>query len=177
MANNKPPRKNLVRVPNRSGIGAPTVYTPEVGEKICDLIATTSMGLRKICQLDDIPPHLTVTKWLLDDDHPFTTQYMRAKEQQAEVLGDQIISIPDDCKPDSKFSIEKAKLQVDARKFVAAKLKPKRWGDRIIKEISGTDGQPIKIETAQLDLSALNEEELLQFKALTEKMNKKSEDK
>jgi hypothetical protein len=56
-------------------------------------------------------------------------KYARAKEQQAEYLGDQIISISDQCKPDTKFAIEKAKLQVDARKFVASKLKPKKWGE------------------------------------------------
>lgn len=172
MAKNKKPETNT----EKKKCGRPTLYNEAVGQKICDLIATTDMGLRKICDNPDLPAYITITHWLLNDNHPFSKQYARAKEQQAEVLGDQIISIADEVKPTDKFSVEKAKLQVDARKFVAAKLKPKKWGDRIYQEHTGADGQAIKIENQEIDLSALSQEELLLFKSLSAKIiNKKAE--
>jgi len=169
----KPQVKDEKKAPVKTG--RPTIYNEEIAEKICDVIATTDWGLETVCKSsDDFPSYHAAVQWLLKADHPFTEKYARAKEQQAEVLGDQIIQISDDCKPDSKFAVEKAKLQVDARKFVASKLKPKKWGDKLIKEVVGADGGPIKIESQDIDLSPLNDEELVMYRALNEKLAKKN---
>ena len=40
-----------------------------------------------------------------------------------------------------------ARLQIDARKWRASKLRPKIYGDKVQAEISGADGGPIKTET------------------------------
>jgi hypothetical protein len=39
--------------------------------------------------------------------------------------------------------VNRAKLRVDARKGIAARLAPKKWGDRLAHEHAGADGQPI----------------------------------
>ena len=75
-------------------------------------------------------------------------RYARAREQQAEILADQIISIADDDSEDIIFVegndasgmtaipkanrefIQRSNLRVEARKWVAAKLLPKKYGDK-----------------------------------------------
>ena len=39
--------------------------------------------------------------------------------------------------------VNRAKLRVDARKWLAARLAPKKWGDRLAHEHVGPDGRPI----------------------------------
>jgi hypothetical protein len=41
--------------------------------------------------------------------------------------------------------IEHRRLQVDARKWIAAKLKPKKYGDKQQTEVTGADGGPLQI--------------------------------
>jgi hypothetical protein len=159
----------------KAKIGRPTVYTKELGEKICDVIKTTNLGLRKICENPEFPPHGTVVCWLENTEHPFTLQYTRAKEGQADYLADEMMEIADDCKPE-KFHVEKAKLQVDTRKWIASKLKVKKYGDKLINEHTGTNGQAIKIASQELDLSGLSDEELILFKSLSAKITPKKDD-
>lgn len=122
----------------------PTKYTQELAGKICELISTTDRGLRSICKELDISTWSIVT-WLSNGKHPeFTIQYARAKEMQADVLADQIIELSDNCrlgkstvdKPTGletteSDNIQRSRLQVDARKWVASKLAPKKYGEKL----------------------------------------------
>ena len=54
-------------------------------------------------------------------------QYARAKEKAADKLADEIVEIADNATPQDAHV---ARLKVDARKWVAAKLLPKKYGDR-----------------------------------------------
>lgn len=111
-------------------MGRNTVYTEELGHKICKLIMTTDMGLKKVCDtVQGMPAYSTVCNWLLQGDHHFLGIYARAKEQQSDLLVEQIKEIADTVEP-RRDEIEKAKLRLDARKFIAAKLKPKKYGDK-----------------------------------------------
>ena len=47
---------------------------------------------------------------------------------------------------DNEEDINRAKVMIDARKWTASKLKPKKYGDRISKEISGPDGGPVDMK-------------------------------
>jgi hypothetical protein len=44
---------------------------------------------------------------------------------------------------DGKIDAQMAKVEIDARKWFAAKFLPKRYGEKITQEISGPDGAPI----------------------------------
>lgn len=48
-----------------------------------------------------------------------------------------------------KDNIQRSRLQVDARKWIAAKLKPNRYGDKV--ELSGSESSPLKV-SIQIDL-------------------------
>jgi len=67
----------------------------------------------------------TVNEWRINRAE-FSEQYARARERRAEVLADEILDIADKAE-DAQI----ARLQVDARKWAASKLDPKRYGDRL----------------------------------------------
>lgn len=43
--------------------------------------------------------------------------------------------------------VQAEKLRIDARKWLLARMAPKRYGDKITQEISGPDGRPIQTES------------------------------
>lgn len=113
-------------------------FSQEVFDKICVRIAEGE-SLRKICKDDDMPSLVNVWRWL-NNSEELSKQYARAREEQAETLVDEMIDIADYKKDDTYFdengkevinqeAIARSRLRVDARKWVASKLKPKKFGD------------------------------------------------
>lgn len=92
-----------------------------------------------------MPEPATIYRWL-SADKEFCNRYTRAREDQADTLADQIIEIADDCSRDTISDddgerantewINRSRLRVDARKWIAAKLKPKKYGDAIDHKVS-----------------------------------------
>lgn len=116
--------------------GRPSSYTAEIAEKICNEIAETTIPLCKICEREDMPSLSAVYEWI--GKHPeFAEKYARAKSDQAERFANEIVEIADS-EPDPK----KAAVRIDARKWVAAKLLPKKYGDRQQIEFPDKDGNP-----------------------------------
>lgn len=121
--------------------GRPSTYAPEVADAICERLATGE-SLRSICRDDSMPAMSTVFKWLTQQD-AFAEQYAHAREEQAESLADEIVAISDEADVAVKHEGEEVKLaldatavarnrlRVDARKWVASKLKPKKYGEKV----------------------------------------------
>jgi terminase small subunit-like protein len=129
---------------HRRLVGRPTIYTFKIAEKLCLLIATTPQGLEHICKHNrDLPRQATIYRWL--QTHPeFRERYALAREQQGQILFDQIVDIADTPKEGATVitrggwrerrvgdMTEHRRLQIDARKWVLSKLLPKKYGDRI----------------------------------------------
>ncbi len=94
-------------------------------------------SLRFICEDKDLPDRDTINRWLnADNDGALCSQYARAREEQADFYADEIITIADD---ESLLS-EDRRIRIDARKWVASKLKPKRYGDKLA--LGGADDLP-----------------------------------
>lgn len=86
-----------------------------------------------------VPTYPTIMEWLKAYDE-FASMYRQAKEDQADTLADEIIAIADSVKdagPADSAKVNAARLRVDARKWVAAKLKPKVYGDRVEAALTG----------------------------------------
>lgn len=105
---------------------------------VCEQIAN-GKSLREICEPEGMPAPSTIVGWLVEDD-ALSEQYTRARERQADFYADEIIEIADQAKNEDA---QIARLRVDARKWKASKLAPKRYGDKVTNEHSGPDGQPI----------------------------------
>jgi len=102
-----------------------TMYPPETRDAILERIASGE-SLSAICKSDDMPGMSVVFTWLKADSE-FSEKYARAREAQADVLFDDILTIADDRDEDPRRS----KLKIDARIWAASKLKPKVYGDKI----------------------------------------------
>lgn len=110
-------------------------FSPELADEICQRLAEGE-SLNQICKLPGFPKRASVMRWLLSDEPEhaaFRDSYARAREMQAEVLADETIDIADGTKRirKSHVAIESARLRIDARKWLAAKLRPKKYGDKI----------------------------------------------
>ena len=79
---------------------------------------------------------------------PFRDQYARAREEQADKLFREIIEIADDKSGDcittsdgkrivDHENIQRSRLRVDARKWAAARLAPRKYGDRVEHDVKG----------------------------------------
>ena len=140
-------------------LGAPSTYTPELAAAICEHIAA-GKSLRTIAALDGMPAQSTIMVWL-DGKHPdFTEQYARAREAQADKLAEEILAIADDGRSDTYLdaegnektdneAIQRSKLRVDTRKWLASKMAPKKYGDKVA--IGGADDLgPVQTVTREM---------------------------
>ena len=138
--------------PNK-GPGRPTKYTPELGNEICTRIAKGE-SLRQICETENFPTEGAVRVWALNDQHPFFTQYARAREISYYKMADDLLEIADDGRNDTLTDedgneitnhdvIQRSRLRVDTRKWMLSKMLPKIYGDKITQEVTGKDGSAL----------------------------------
>jgi 5-carboxymethyl-2-hydroxymuconate isomerase len=117
-------------------VGRPSEYTQELGDKLCSVLAS-GVSLRTACEAEEFPDRTTVFRWLRTYEQ-FRNQYARAKEEAADAFVEELIDISD-----GSGDVQRDKLKVDTRKWIASKLKPKKYGEKL--EHSGPDGGPLKI--------------------------------
>lgn len=124
-------------------MGRPSSFTQEVAQVICDRIAVGD-SVRTICEDEGMPNRVTVLRWL--ETHPdFAAKYARAREAQADVMDEKIMTVADACTAETAAA---DRVKIGAYQWRAARLAPKRYGERVAQEISGPDGGPI--ETADI---------------------------
>lgn len=148
------------------------MYSPEqaasIKEGICQRIATGE-SLRQICDSDELPAISTVCVWL-SQDNAFAEQYARAREAQADALFDDILSIADDGRNDwmerrnadgqvtgwaeNGEAIRRSQVRIDARKWMAGKLRPKKYGDKLDLNLSGNVETTARMSDAELEAIA-----------------------
>jgi hypothetical protein len=123
--------------------GRPSGYSPELADEICAQLSE-GKSLRTICKAESMPCITTVFGWMRK--HPeFLKQYTRAKEESADVLAEEMLDIADDGSNDwmefhekenvgyrlNGEHVNRSRLRVDTRKWIAAKLKPKKYGEKL----------------------------------------------
>lgn len=100
-------------------------YSLELANDICEQIAK-GKSLVSICSQEDMPCYATVMNFLRNNSE-FLDKYTRAREEQADYLADELISIADSA-DESDYNAKK--LRIETRKWIASKLKPKKYGER-----------------------------------------------
>jgi hypothetical protein len=156
---------------SKSRGGRPTMYSLEIALEICDRIADGE-SLVSICRDERMPKKTAVYEWLLRHKE-FAEIYARAREDQADTLADEIHAISDelpkqivDDKGKTRFDsayVQWQKNRVDARKWVAAKLKPKKYSDRIA-HVGDNDADSIQVDVNIFDEMLKNLEMKRQLK-------------
>lgn len=131
-------------------------FSEDVALAVCGHISL-GLSLRKIENIKGMPTKSAVMMWLLqgetlkaagdvkDPKAVFVDQYARAREVQADSLADDIITIADESQYDQTTDddgktivnfehIQRDRLRVEARKWLAGKLRPKKYGDKLVHE-------------------------------------------
>jgi hypothetical protein len=129
--------------------GRPTTFNQKTADLIC-MMLSEGMSLRQILKADTVgafPAQSTVYEWLIRFPL-FAEQYARAREEQADTNADEILDIADEHPPeytdkDGRTTLDATyinwqKNRIEARKWTAAKLRPKKYGDRYA--IEGVEG-------------------------------------
>ena len=127
----------------------PSSFTQEYADSICEHIAG-GRSLVSWCAEDDHPSYTSVMRWL-EANAVFRESYARARQDQADYLAEEIVQIADDGKNDTYMDdegrsrtdqdvIARSRLRVDARKWYAAKLAPKKYGEKVA--VGGSDDMP-----------------------------------
>lgn len=157
-------------------LGRPTKYNKKMAKKICDVIATHTEGLKTVCKMYSwMPAHVQINKWRRKYPE-FRTLFAQAKLEQAELLAEDCLDIADNTDLDSILKenkdgeeyevannewINRSRLRVDTRKWLAAKLLPKLYGDA--KRVEDLEGQNDllrqELRTIRSELDAKNQKE------------------
>jgi len=127
-----PPRTKTPSTRAPAKIGRPTKYSLEWAERFCELLAQ-GRSVAVICAGPDMPSQQSVYTWLKQDED-FLERYARAREAQADKLFKECLEIADAARPED---VNVARLRVDTRKWAAARLAPKKYGDRISHDVKG----------------------------------------
>ena len=107
------------------------VIPQDTKDYICELIAAGKSLRAVLRDYDGMPASSTVFKELAADAE-FAEQYARARESQADTLFDEILEIAD-----SSTQADDRRVRIDARKWMAGKLRPKKYGEKQEVELSG----------------------------------------
>ena len=166
MAENKKRLPAKAKAKSKNVGGRPTIYTASLGIRICDAIATHPIGLKKLCKKYSwMPSHETIFQWRWAKQN-FSDLYTKAKVAQVELYVEDCMDIADDSGFDGKINlsgevvcdgeaINRARLRVDIRKWMASKLLPRIYGD-MAREEGRKDTDEIKEQMRELraDLDA-----------------------
>lgn len=137
-----------------------------ITQKVRDAILTQMVEgktISEICRAEDMPAASTVYL-TLSRDAEFSELYARAREAQVERFAEEILEIADDGSNDwmerrnddgevtgevvNHEHISRSKLRVDSRKWLMAKMAPRKYGDKVTQEHVGGNGGPLVITWA-----------------------------
>ena len=123
-------------------------------DAVCERIAECET-LQAIADSAEVSKGTLIT-WL----GSFPDQYARAREAQADKLAEDILAIADDGSNDTYQTdngeqtnhdvIARSRLRVDARKWLAGKMAPKKYGDKIEHEHKGNLSVTLSAQDATL---------------------------
>jgi hypothetical protein len=142
-----------------------TTFDQKLFDRICERMAEGE-SLRAICKTKDYPAKRTVLRWVASDEE-LQKQYAKAQMDRIDHYAEQIVDIADECRVGKKVTtkangdvetvevdmVERARVQIDARKWICARMNPKKYGDRVLNEHMGEGGGAVihKVEFEIVD--------------------------
>jgi len=134
--------------------GRPSTYTKDKAAEVCARLVEGE-SLRSICRDPAMPDIKTIYLWMGQNEE-FLHQYAKAKEDQADTLQEDILDIADTlpeqvvddkgiARVDAAY-VNWMRLRVDSRKWIASKLKPKKYGDRTT--LAGDKDNPVEVRAS-----------------------------
>lgn len=120
------------------------VLTPDLARAICQGLAEGRL-LSSICARQGMPPAALVREWVMRNEADFATQYQNAMKRCLERWAEEILEIADDCceiqaagRKDeiglSREYLQRARLRIEARKWLITRTLPQIYGSAIPSE-------------------------------------------
>lgn len=123
-------------------MGRHSDYTPELADKICDLIASDHT-YEQISDIEGMPSKATIIRWLgLHED--FETKCARARQIQADSIDNRMGDVINKTETGT-LTPDVARVVLSGLQWRASKKDPKKYGDRQDLNITG------KLETTPDD--------------------------
>lgn len=119
--------------------GRPSIYSDELANLICERLINGE-SLRQICRDAGMPDRSTVIRWM-NTDADFASKCERAREEQADLMDDMILEVANACTNDTAHA---DKVKISAYQWRASKLKPKKYGDKLM--VGGDKESPLVVE-------------------------------
>lgn len=163
---------------------APSIrYSPRIAAEICERIAGGE-SLRAICREEGMPTFQTVLRWAQTNRGGFRERYAVALDFRAQAMAEELLEIADGAKKvatgapgtgEATARVHAEKLRVDARKWLLARMAPKRYGDRVALEHTGAEGGPIETR-GDFRITPADEEAIHRIAAVREKLMQSDQD-
>jgi hypothetical protein len=123
-------------------MATPLEFDQAIADEICERLAKGD-SLRKVCgeeRAEHLPGQTTVYRWL-DENEAFAKQYARSRDRQGDTYADRAV---DEALTATDAAL--GRLKMDALKWAASKLAPKKYSDKVEIEHTGK----VKITTIRL---------------------------
>lgn len=131
-------------------MGAKTSYTQEKADSICEQLSE-GIPLREICRQESMPAWRTVYDWA-EANGEFGTAIARARTRGFDAIAEDCLVIADDTSKDTIIVgsddnareaantewIGRSKLRIETRLKLLAKWDPKRYGEKLDMNHSGS---------------------------------------
>ena len=135
-------------------LGRPSIpFDPVVAAEVIDIVKQ-GRGMLAVSRLPGMPGHEVLWRWM-DEDEGFANAYRRARAAQADSLADEV-EIMAEAEPRT-YTDDKGVVRVDpgwvawqraraeSKRWLASKLLPKIYGDRIAVDGDGAVGIAIQV--------------------------------
>ena len=130
------------------GPGRPALYTAELAERVCSLIAAGETD-GSIERMKGLPSADTIRRWKRDNPE-FCGMYARAREARADLRSERIDGYVTDMIA-GKLAPDAARVAIQAEQWQAGKEQPRRYGDKIAHVGGGPEDPPIKADVDLVD--------------------------
>ncbi len=168
-------------MPTTHRVGRPSIYGPELTERLLRRISEGE-SVRRICRDEDMPSEWTIYSWLREKPE-FQDEYRLAIEMRADAMFDEILAIADDPTHDwaerttkdgkkvvvgDHEHIHRSRLRVDTRKWMLARMSPRKYGDAQKLELGSAGSQEVTFRWKEAH-DELPEEARAQIRSIAER--------
>jgi hypothetical protein len=131
----------------------PRQFDQEIADEILEAISSGTGLVTFLKSREDLPSYPTVMRWIRGNPE-FAASYAQAREDMADADADKIADVAQ-AVLEGGLDPNAARVAIDAYKWSAGKRRPKRYGEKLEVETTGT----VQV-THTLDVSNLSIEEL-----------------
>ena|SRR5579859_6614637 len=137
-----PPPKSPPKPTKKSKVGRPPVRPSPFDEGMLDRVCKGLIcggSIVKVCKPKTMPSYNAVYLAMAKDE-AFANSISRARAAQQDFAMDSTVALAMKATPETVRVVE---LQIRTMQWQAARLAPRRYGDKLSQEITGKDGTPL----------------------------------